>query len=555
MKPRLLFLWIATCAVIIANTVKVELLAPEHCAKGKVPFVLVFTMPKHAHIYSPNDKDSPTIVEWQLPHDVTLDHITWPPMKSLKLNGYAFEAYEGKIYVHGSFNVNDTMQLQFVKSNINYVVCDKLCTPEKTQQNLKLANVAEWNNIPRPQESIELFPPQMGIMFLFAFIGGLILNLMPCVLPILSLKIISLTQHHQPKKLRANGIFFTMETLVSSWILAGILQAFRAAGSQVGWGFQLQSSAVVIALIFIFFVFALNLFGVFEVGTSLARFSSKKSNDDSTPLGSFFHGVLACIVATPCSAPFMGVSVGFALTQNPIASLFIFTGLALGLAAPYLLICLNPKSAKFLPKPGAWMLTFKTILGFAMIASMLWLFHVLADQVPIATLLEVLVTLLVVAIACWVGGHWGGLHRAKYVRLFVAGLALGLISSAYFYVTRPIEVSTEDTWMDYDSTTIEKLRKKSPVLIDFTAKWCITCQVNKRLVLNTEKAYQLFKHKHVQLIKADWTTYDASITKALEKYGRGSVPLYVLLYPDGRHKVLPELLTFNILQEALEDLG
>lgn len=553
MKIRLLLLWILVFASLIANTVKVELFAPEHCAKGRVPFVLIFTMPKHAHIYAPNDEDSPTVIEWQLPDGVTLKDINWPARKHLSLNGYSFEAYEEKVYVHGSFIVEDTMQLQFVKANIHYVVCDKLCIPEKTQQTLHLINVSQWNEIPQPHEPIKLFPPQMGLMFLFAFIGGLILNLMPCVLPILSLKIISITQHHQPKKLRASGIFFTLGTIVSFWVLAGILQAFRIAGHQVGWGFQLQSPAVVIALIFTFFIFGLNLFGVFEVGTSLSRFSSKRS-DDSTLLGSFFHGVLACIVATPCSAPFMGVSVGFALTQNPMASIFIFTGLALGLATPYLLICLNPKSAKFLPQPGPWMVTLKTIFGFAMMATMLWLLHVLADQVSMATFLDVLVTLLVVAIACWVGGHWGGLNRAKYVRLFAAGLALGFITSAYFYVTRPIEVSHEDTWISYDPVVVEKLRKKSPVFIDFTAKWCITCQVNKRLVLNTEKAHKLFKQKKVQLVRADWTTYDASITKALEQYGRGSVPLYVLLYPDGHHKILPEILTFNMLEEALADL-
>lgn len=549
MKRLLFFLWFLILSSLAANTVKVEIFSPKH-VKGDVPFVIVFTIPKQAHIYSSQDKDAPTVVEWELPKGVNLDYISWPDCKSISLNGYSFDAYEEKIYVHGRFSVKNPAQLLLIKANIDYVVCDRLCVPEKTQQTLQLVDEMKWKHLIQSHSSSSLFSVEMAMMLLFAFIGGLVLNLMPCVLPILSLKIMSLTQHHQPKKLRASGIFFTLGTVVSFWGLAGILQIFRAAGHQIGWGFQLQSSSVVIALIFVFFILALNLLGVFEIGTSLTRFSTQKS-DDTTPFGSFLHGVLACIVATPCSAPFMGVSVGFALTQNSIASIFIFTGLALGLATPYLLVCLNPKSVNFLPKPGGWMVTFKTILGFMMMASVLWLLHVLVSQVSIESFLDVLVALFVIAIACWVIGHWGALHRKKYVRLFAILLALGCISSSYVYVTHPIEIATNNIWVNYNPTVVEELRKKSPVLIDFTAKWCITCQVNKRLVLNTEKAYQLFKQKHVQLVRADWTTYDATITKALEKYGRSSVPLYVVLYPQGHYKVLPELLTFGVLQDAL----
>ncbi len=540
-------------ATLVANTVDVQLLVPKQHDKNTIPFVLVFTVPEHAHIYGADDKDSPTTIEWNLPKGVTLEHIKWPAMKQLNLHGYKFDAYEGKFYVFGRFAAAESAHLDMLKAHINYIVCDKLCTPEKTIQTLKFVDAAQWDSIEKLRLTSEFFTYQMGLMLLFAFIGGLILNLMPCVLPILSLKIMELTKHHQPKKLRINGLFFTAGTVISFWGLAGLLLAFREAGHQVGWGFQLQSPVVVTALLFVFFAFALNLFGVFEIGTSLTRITSKKS-DDSTPLGSFFHGVLACIVATPCSAPFMGASVGFALTQSPIHGFLIFTCLALGLCAPYLLFCLNPKSAKFLPKPGAWMSTFKTVLGFGMGASVLWLLHVLADQVAVATLLDALSALLIMAIACWIYGHWGALNRSLRVRILATIIAFGLAGCAYFYATKPIEQSCENAWIAYNPNTIEHLRKKSPVLIDFTAKWCITCQVNKRLVLNTEKAQQLFKEKHVQLVKADWTTYDPSITKALEQYGRSSVPLYVLLYPNGQHKVLPELLTFNILEHAFADL-
>ncbi len=543
-----------TLTALMANTVNVLLLAPQNHHKKDIPFVLVFDVPTHAHIYGPDNEDSPTIVKWHLPAGVSLDHIKWPPLETLSLHGQTFPGYEGKIYVHGTFTLEDSANINGLKVDINYTVCDKLCTPEHTTKNLKFIETKEWNALPKPHTALGFFSFHMALMFIFALMGGVILNLMPCVLPILSLKIMTITQQHaEPKKLRASGVCFTLGTVVSFWILAGMLLAFRAAGHQVGWGFQLQSPTVVTALIFVFFAFSLNLFGVFEIGTSLTKLSAK-GGDSSTLIGSFFHGVLACIVATPCSAPFMGASVGFALTQSPTHGFAIFTGLAFGLSAPYLLICLNPKTAKFLPKPGGWMNTFKTILGFGMAASVLWLMHVLADQVAIAVFLNVLVALLAISIACWIYGYWGAINRAPYLRLFATVIALGLVSAAYVYATKPIELAAQDPWVAYTPTTVEDLRKQSPVLIDFTAKWCITCQVNKRLVLNTSNAHKLFKDKNVQLVKADWTTYDPAITKALEQYGRSSVPLYVLLYPDGSHKVLPELLTFNILKEALADL-
>ncbi len=554
MWNRTFILYVFTLIPLMANTVEVQLLAPQNHHKKDVPFVLVFDVPAHAHIYGPDNEDSPTTVKWHLPKGVSLDHIKWPPLETLSLHGQSFPGYEGKIYVHGTFTLEDFADLSGLKVDINYTVCDKLCTPEKATKTLDFITSTEWDKFPKPLAALGFFSFHMALMFVFALIGGAILNLMPCVLPILSLKIMTITQQHaQPKKLRSSGLFFTAGTVISFWVLAGLLLAFRAAGHQAGWGFQLQSPTVVTALIFVFFAFALNLFGVFEIGTSFTKLSTK-GGDSSTPLGSFFHGVLACIVATPCSAPFMGASVGFALTQSPIHGFAIFTGLALGLSAPYLLICLNPKTAKFLPKPGGWMNTFKMLLGFGMAASALWLMHVLADQVSMAVFLNVLVALLTIGIACWIYGHWGAIHRAPYVRLFATITAIGLISAAYIYATKPITLAAEDHWVAYSPTTIEDLRKSQPVLIDFTAKWCITCQVNKRLVLNTSKAHKLFKDKNVQLVKADWTTHDESITKALEQYGRSSVPLYVLLYPDGRHKVLPELLTFSILKEALADL-
>lgn len=539
---------------LVANTVKVEFLAPENHPKQNIPFVLVFELPDHAHIYGPDDVDSPTILKWHLPKGMEIENIQWPQLQNFSLRSHNYKAYEGKVYICGAITVDNSASTKLsnrdIKVDISYIVCDQLCTPEKTTQSLQLINQADWNKIPKPCKSLNFFTFNMLLMFVFAIIGGLLLNLMPCVLPILSLKVMTVTQHAHSKKLKSSALFFTGGTILSFWALAGLLLAFRAAGHQVGWGFQLQSPTVVTALIFVFFGFSLNLFGLFEIGTSFTKIGSK-ANDSTSPLGSFFHGVLACIVATPCSAPFMGASVGFALTQGPLHGFVIFTGLAVGLSAPYLLVCLNPKVSKYLPKPGNWMVTFKTILGFGMAASVVWLMHVLAEQITVAEFLNVLVALLVLSVACWIYGTFATIEHSMIMRIFATILALGLVVGAYIYATKPIDNVNSEKWQPYSVSLVEKLRKESPVLIDFTAKWCITCQVNKRLVLNTKKAQKLFESKHVQLVKADWTNYDAEITKALEQYGRSSVPLYVLLFPDGTHKVLPELLTLNILKEAL----
>ena len=539
---------------LTANTVKVQFLAPDNHPKQKIPFVLVFDLPEHSHIYGPDDVDSPTILKWKLPKGMEIEHLQWPPLQNLDLRGHTFKAYEGKVYVCGAISIDNgaltKIANQDIQAEISYIVCDKLCIPEKTVQTLKFIEPNVWNILPKPFKSLNFFTFNMLLMFAFSLIGGILLNLMPCVLPILSLKVITVTQHAHSKKLKSSALFFTSGTLLSFWMLAGLLLAFRAAGHQVGWGFQLQSPTVVTALIFVFYMFSLNLFGVFEIGTSFSKLGGKTS-DLTSPIGSFFHGVLACIVATPCSAPFMGASVGFALTQGPLHGFVIFTGLALGLSAPYLLVCLHPKISKFLPKPGAWMDTFKTILGFGMAASVVWLMHVLAEQIAVSEFLNILVALLVISIASWIYGTFSTLNRTIFVRIFAALIALGLVIGAYIYATKPIENDHSENWQPYSASLVEKLRETSPVLIDFTAKWCITCQVNKRLVINTKKAHKLFESKHVQLVKADWTNYDPSITKALEQYGRSSVPLYILLFPDGTHKVLPELLSFSILKEAL----
>lgn len=543
---------------LIANKVDVNFFIPNIEEQlFEIPFAIEINIPDGAHIYEVDDQDSPTKLEFDLPKNYQVTNLQWPPSKTLSLHKITYQAFEGKIYVLGKIisdaKISAKNILDNIKLKISYTVCDTLCTPENSTLTPQIIDSAKWQNIPKPTIKQTFFSKQMLLMFIFAILGGTILNLMPCVLPILSLKVLHIAKTNHPKNLKYSGVFFTLGTLVSFWALASLLYIAKAAGHEIGWGFQLQSPIVVTALSIIFLLLALNLFGVFEIGTSLTKLSNKLDNS-TKPTASFMSGVLACVVATPCSAPFMGASVGFALTQSIWQGFAVFTGLALGLSMPYLLVCWHPAFVKILPKPGAWMNTLKTFLGFAMMASLVWLLHILAAQTAIDQLLNVLVSLLLTSLACWIYGNFAAFNRTTTSKITSIIAAIAILTAAFLNVFTNSEAE-QLKWLPFSEQTVDQHQAKSPVFIDFTAKWCITCQVNKKLVLNTKKTKQLFESKNVTLIQADWTNHDPEITKALAKYNRSSIPLYVLLLPNGTHKILPEILTFEIIEEALRDLG
>lgn len=556
---RILLTLILMFSPLIANKVNVNFFVnATQNSSHEVPFILEINIPEHAHIYEINDKDSPTKLEFALPENYQVTNLDWPDTKNVTVHNLTFPAYEGTIYVHGIIKCNQIITTQNiieqVKANISYTVCDTLCTPEKTALTPKIVEAKKWQTFPQPKIKQSFFSKQMLLMFIFALIGGLMLNLMPCVLPILSLKVMHIAESNHPKHLKQSGIFFTLGTLISFWILAGILYAAKAAGHQIGWGFQLQSPFVVTTLAFVFLLLALNLFGVFEIGTSLTKLAGKTDNS-TKPFASLTSGILACAVATPCSAPFMGASVGFALTQSIWHGFVIFTGLGIGLAAPYLLICWHPKIAKLLPKPGLWMVTLKTILGFGMMASLVWILHVLADQITTPEFLNVLISLLLIGLASWVYGNFAAFHKSATSKIVGILAAIAIFALALTNVFALPNNENVIKWIPFSEKEVNVQKVTKPVFIDFTAKWCITCQVNKKLVLHTQKVKELFEKKSVVPMQADWTNYDPEITKALEKYNRNSVPFYVLLLPNGTQKILPEILTIEIIEDALRDLG
>ncbi len=392
---------------------------------------------------------------------------------------------------------------------------------------------------------------------LLAFVGGMILNLMPCVFPVLSLKILSFAQHsgnstHGALAMRQHGVFYAVGVVLSFLALAGVLLALKSAGSAIGWGFQLQSPGVVWVLAVIFFLIGLNLMGAFEVGqlapSSLLSMQAKHPGVDA-----FFSGVLAVIAASPCTAPFMGAALGFALTQSAAAALSVFAALGLGMALPYVLLAWFPKWLDKLPRPGQWMVTFKQVLAFPMFLTVVWLIWVLSLQAGADGAAIGLLGLVGLAFGAWLIGSMKPVARWTGVAATLAAAALAWPSAAP--VAMAASTSGAAQWLPWDPAAVAKLNAEgTPVFVDFTAAWCVSCQANKRLVLSRAEIEQAFAQKKVTLMRADWTNRDERITQALTSMNRSGVPVYVLHAPGKAPQILPELLTTGIVRDALAAL-
>jgi len=388
--------------------------------------------------------------------------------------------------------------------------------------------------------------------WLIAFLGGLILNLMPCVFPVLGLKVMSFVKQagEDPARVKLHGLVFSLGVLISFWVLSGLLIALRAGGEELGWGFQLQSPGFVFGLTALLLVFALNLSGLFEVGLGLTS-AGGDLGQKSGLAGSFFSGVLATVVATPCAAPFLAPAIGIALTLSPLDSILVFTFIALGLAFPYILLCLFPHLMRRLPKPGAWMDTFRQVMAFPLYATVAYLVWVLAGQVDEKKFLHALFALTMIAMAAWVYGRWGSFQREARVRRRGHVVAmLMVIAAAAVYLGR--SGASAVTWEPWSPERVEALRRDGrPVYIDFTARWCATCQVNKR-VFNADEVVRRLRELDVVTLKADWTTKDPAITRALAEYGRSAVPFNLYFPPGADQPVqMPELLSRDAVLDAL----
>ena len=392
-----------------------------------------------------------------------------------------------------------------------------------------------------------------------AFLGGLILNLMPCVFPVLSLKLIGLAQHRTHSgPLAAHGFAFAAGVILSFVLLAGLLIGLQQAGSALGWGFQLQTPWVVAALTVLFFLIGLNLLGVYEFtfGSGVANTRAADSLvSKSDWRGSFGTGVLAVIVASPCTAPFMSAALGYAITQPAAVALTVFAALGVGMATPYLLLTLFPALLARLPRPGRWMELFKQFMAFPMFITCVWLLWVLAQQIDANGVALALVMLVAVGFSVWaVGLSQRGAYTFRWVAL--AGAVLAALTFAPLATSEPAstpKAATTASWVEYSPEKLAQLTSEGkPVFVDFTAAWCVTCQVNKRVALNTDKVISRFAAEGIVRMKADWTNRDERITQALAQFGRNGVPLYVLYDATGKPTVLPEILTEGTVLAALD---
>ena len=526
----------------------------------------------------------PTVLSLELPGASEL-RVEYPPQKMVQ-----FEFTDEPIAVYdGTFSIFAELELPGVlaagevegRAALRYQACDdKQCEPPITVSQLfqlmigpgGVATNAAWFD---PQaagadggSAAGAAPagaaqaPAGGLLWMLtlAVIGGLILNAMPCVLPVLSLKVFALVK--SAGQGRSHLVMGTAATtagiLVSFWALASAAVLAAKAGTLVGWGIQFQQPGFVAFLAVVVVLFALNMWGMFEIILP-QRVAQVAGNGSREGLGGHFaSGLFATLMATPCSAPFLGTAVGFALLQPTPVIFAIFTAIGLGLALPYLLLAAFPGAARLLPKPGAWMVTFKNLMGFLLAGAAVWLFFILAAQIDSASLAFIQATLLGLALCAWLFKHYTGQPTAR--RFAAAGMAAAAVWCIVLAIGAPpaatAQVASSELidWIAFDEPEAQRLAADGNIVfVDFTAAWCLTCKSIEKAVIETEEVAAAFAGHGVVPMKADWTNRDDAITQVMARYGRAAVPFYLLYRPNQEPYAFGELLTKPSLLAALDE--
>lgn len=527
----------------------------------------------HSYGKDPGGPGLPTSIEWRLPEGLTAGEIAWPEPEPFSSGGFRSSGYSGRAELRIPLSVSRSLKAGGslrVEAEASWLACKESCVPGLASFSFDLP--------------VGDAPPFDVLGFLLAvlgaFAGGLVLNLMPCVLPVLALKIRALvsapssgrTGGFDPGGL-AKGAAYGAGVIASFWALAGIIAALKAGGTLVGWGFQFQEPGFIAVMAAFFTVFALSMLGVFEIGFPAAAEARGKGLAKA-----FLSGAFATVAATPCTAPFMGTAIGYALGSGLLEIFSVFGALGLGLALPVLLLSAFPRLLPRLPKAGRWTETLQGILGFALLATVIWLLSVLVTLSGPGSIVPALASLLGAALAAWIWGRWGGPGNAPGKRLASAIVAAGLFAACVAFSvvmagksgldaeSRPATTSTgegEDRtagripWQPYSEELLARLRAEgSAVFVDFGADWCLSCAVNEATVLASPGLASEFASRGVAALKADWTRSDPEITRALESFGRRGVPLYLLYAPGAeRPAILPEILTRGIVVRALEAMG
>ncbi|MFK7839449.1 MAG: protein-disulfide reductase DsbD family protein [Bdellovibrionales bacterium] len=467
----------------------------------------------------------------------------------------------------GERNINDLKKADFLvtfknKQNLTnsfLVSANKTSTaptaPNDTNSKKASTETATSSeNIKEAQSGITVFQA-----IIYALLGGIVLNLMPCVFPVLSIKALSLIKisDESPALARMHGIAYTLGVVLSFLTIAGILLVLKSAGAQIGWGFQLQNPIVVGALAYLLFIVGLNLMGFFEFGGNLGNIGNKLTQGNGLN-SSFFTGILATLVATPCTAPFMAAAIGFALTQGAFVNLSVFAALGLGLALPYLALSFAPALQKMMPKPGAWMNTFKELLAFPIFLSAVWLTWVVAKQSGSDGVLQILIGMSAITFGIWLLKKSSGKMVLKLIALMTLIIAAWIPTNLKTnqLVTQTNETKSEKATFG-ETFSLEKIdsllnQTNDPVFVEMTAAWCITCKVNNKVAINIDSTKKVFANNNVRYLVGDWTNQDPKITQYLNKYGRNGVPIYVFYGEKDNQtgqrpeaQILPQILTPN----------
>lgn len=561
--------------------------APEHHTYGK-------ELP-------PEVIGKPTSLKWTLPEGWKMEELPWPPThQTPSTDGKMSEGYDGTVYLPAKITPAGAAGASGeIVVNVDALVCDpKSCMPFKTEAKLSVALATTAEPDPAMADvfgkmsatSVSAVSPQAAatptgeaskssggssplavvapkaaehsfvVYLIFAFIGGLILNVMPCVFPVLGIKVMGVVQQagEDRKQVVMHGFAYTLGILITFWALGALVISLGK-----GWGFQLQSPGFVFGLCVFFLIFALNMAGVFEIGASAVGVGAELQAKQGLG-GSFFSGLLATIVATPCSAPFLGSALGFAVTLPPVSAMLMFTMIGLGLASPFLVLSFAPKLISLLPRPGVWMESFKQGMSFLLFGTVAFLAWVLTGMIEGQPMLFLLFGLVLVSLGCWIYGRWSLPHKPARTRTIAIILTLASVMGGLtlgwprFDAAAAQTSPTSDgalTWEVWSPEKVAELRAaKTPVYIDFTAKWCLTCQVNKR-VYHEASLQALFQKKKVTLLKADWTNENDAIKQALTSLGKAAVPVNVLYIPGQDEPfILPELLSVENVTEALNKL-
>ena len=488
----------------------------------------------------------------------------------IQIDGESFESEElpttDRIGGLIQLQVNDAWISVEIESPLSMVVKD---TPIRTIASPLLNS----QNTEEPVVEVKETPQEASMLeaLLLAFFGGMLLNIMPCVLPVLSLKLFSLIEQSDitPREQKIAGLSYSGGIVASFLVLAlSVIILQSTFGLNVGWGFQFQYPGYVIGLATIVFVFGLSLLGVFEVPAIGANKANELSQKEGW-LEYFMIGVFATLLATPCSAPFLGTGIGFAFTLPPAGILLFFAIAGLGLASPFLLVAFVPAFFKVLPQPGAWMETFKQIMGFTLLATTVWLIDVLGSQTGMAGVTGFLSFLTVVSIGAWIFGTWGSVIATSKAQLtsFIIAIALSIAAGFFFLTTEfaeptiaaelteqsEMDFSEDIPWQPFSDENIDALKAdRKAIFIDFTADWCLSCKVNEKNVLETETIRNAMKEQGIVPVKADWTRRDDTISRWLKEYGKAGVPFYLFIDAKGVAHPLPEVLTTGIVLDAFK---